>query len=232
MQKITFITFIFLTLLLSGCASQSANVAGEKISNDAVPQREQIPAAVVVPPVSNSDHMRGNLYAPVTIIIYSDFECSFCARFESASGSIEQAKKEFGDSLRFVFRHYPLPFHAEAAKAAEASECASAQGKFWEMHDLLFSDSANGRLSVAQSKTNAQTLGLDTAAFNECLDSGKYSDTITQAAVDAEKLGVRGTPNAFVNGRQVIGAIPYEDYQDETGVQPGLKTIIQQALGK
>ena len=233
MKKFNFLfPIIFVFLAVAGCAGQSANIAGEKISNDAVPKRAAIPAAMVVPPVSNSDHIRGNLYAPVTVIIYSDFECPFCASFEGASGSIEQAKEAYGDSLRFVFRHYPLSFHAEAKKAAEASECASEQGKFWEMHDLLFTDSQNGRLSSAQSKTDAQTLGLDTAAFNECLDSGKYSDMITQSAVDAENLGVRGTPNAFVNGRHVIGAIPYDDYQDETGVQPGLRTIIAEALQK
>lgn len=227
-----YLILLFLFFVLAGCGARDSEVAGEKTDNQTLPQTKELPAEVVVPEVTNEDHIRGNMYAPVTIIIYSDFECLFCASFEGKDGSIEKAKKEFGSSLRFVFRHYPLAFHAQAKPAAEAGECAAEQGKFWEMHDLLFADSAANKLSNEQFKQDAALLGLDEEKFSECLTSGKFYEKVVEAANKAAELGVRGTPNAFVNGRHVIGAIPYEDYETEYGREDGLQTIIKQALSE
>ena len=124
-----------------------------------------------VPPVTSDDHVKGPASAKVTLIEYSDFECPYCLSHKS---TIDQIIQNYGDKVRFVFRQFPLTsIHPEAEKAAEASECASEQGNFWEMYDKIFADNAAGTMSVAKWKEEAKNLKLDTVKFNDCLDSGK-----------------------------------------------------------
>jgi len=142
--------------------------------------------------------------------------------------------------VKHVFRDYPLGFHQWAQKAAEASECADDQGKFWEYHDLLFekqsslnqtlqSEGLTGVLSAFKSE--AAALGLNTATFDDCLDSGKYTSEVQKDLQDGQTYGVGGTPAFFINGRPVSGAIPFEDWLDQQGQpQPGFQTIIDEAL--
>lgn len=119
--------------------------------------------------------------------------------------------------------------HPNAQKAAEATECADDQGKFWEYHDLLFANQS--ALDVTSLKSYAAQLGLDTATFDDCLDSGKQTAEVEKDRQDGQSYGVGGTPAFFINGRFVSGAIPFTDYQDRTGAtQPGFKSIIEQAL--
>jgi len=119
--------------------------------------------------------------------------------------------------------------HPNAQKAAEASECADDQGKFWEYHDLLFANQS--ALDVASLKSYAAQLGLDTATFDQCLDGGEKTAEWQKDEQDGTSYGVSGTPAFFINGRVVSGAIPFEDYQDSSGAtQPGFKSIIDQAL--
>jgi len=119
--------------------------------------------------------------------------------------------------------------HPNAQKAAEASECADDQGKFWDYHDLLFANQS--ALDVASLKGYAAQLGLDTATFNQCLDTGKQTAEWQKDEQDGTSYGVSGTPAFFINGRMVTGAIPFEDYQDRSGAtQPGFKSIIDAAL--
>jgi protein-disulfide isomerase len=123
-----------------------------------------------------------------------------------------QVMSEFPDRVRFVYRDFPLDFHAGARPAAEAARCAAAMGRFWEYHDLLFV--AQPEFSRDQLVGYAARLGLDRTAFASCLDSGR-----SRAAVDADisegrARGVRGTPTFFVNGRRLVGAQPVEAFRD------------------
>jgi protein-disulfide isomerase len=110
-----------------------------------------------------------------------------------------------------VFKDFPLPNHPQAVKAAEAAHCAGDQQKYWEMHDRLFANQQ--ALMVPQLKEHAVALGLDMAAFNECLDSGKYGDAVNADLQYGTRIGVTSTPTMFINGRPVVGAQPYEYFQ-------------------
>jgi protein-disulfide isomerase len=146
--------------------------------------------------------------APVTIVEFSDFQCPFCSR---AKGTVDEVVKTYGDKVRLVFRHFPLSFHQEAPKAAEASACAADQNKFWEYHDKLFANQA--ALKVDDLKKAAADLGLDTARFNECLDSGKKAELVKKDTAAGEKAGVTGTPAFFINGIALSGAVPAEEFK-------------------
>jgi protein-disulfide isomerase len=148
--------------------------------------------------------------APVTIIEFSDFQCPYCANFQAQT--LPQILSNYGDKVRFVYRDFPLTsLHANAQKAAEASECANDQGKYWEYHDILFQNQA--ALDVQSLEGYAASLGLDTAAFNDCLTSGKYEQEVTKDEQDGTNAGVQGTPSFFVNGMPIQGAQPYSVFQ-------------------
>ncbi len=180
--------------------------AGNQPAQPAQPTQPTPPTAAV-PVVSDSDYIRGDVNAKVTLIEYSDFECPFCSRFLP---SVEQALEEFEGDVRLVYRHFPLSFHPEAQKAAEAAECAGEQGKFYEMHDKIFEANTSKSMSVATWKQYADNFGLDTAIFDSCLDSGKYASKVAQQMAGGQAAGVKGTPATFVNGQLVSGAVPYE----------------------
>jgi protein-disulfide isomerase len=117
----------------------------------------------------------------------------------------------YGDKIRIVFKDFPLPNHDEAPKAAEAAHCAGEQDKYWEMHDRIFLNQA--KLAVPALKEHAAALSLDTAKFDQCLDSGKFADAVAEDLKQGEKLGVQSTPTLYVNGRPVVGAQPFEYFQ-------------------
>jgi len=167
----------------------------------------------------DDDASLGNANAPVKIVEFSDYQCPFCARFYS--DTLPDLKKNFIDTgkAKFVYRDFPLSFHKEAQKAAEATECAEEQGKFWEMHDKIFEN--QGAIGVDSLKTYASELGLDTNQFNSCLDSGKYASEVQKDFSDGKAAGVSGTPTFFVNGKKLVGAQPYEAFEQ----------IINQELG-
>jgi len=155
--------------------------------------------------------------APVTIIEFSDFQCPFCSR---VNPTLAQVRETYGDKVRIAFRQFPLAIHPNAQKAAEASLCAHDQGKFWQMHDAMFS--AQQELAVEQLKAKAASLELDSEQFNSCLDSGKYADRVAQDMAAGQAAGVSGTPAMFVNGRLVSGAVPFEQ----------IKTVIDDELAR
>jgi protein-disulfide isomerase len=159
-------------------------------------------------PTAASDPVRGNPAAPITIVEFSDYQCPFCAR---VNPTLTKVLATYGDRVKIVFKDYPLPNHAEAPKAAEAAHCAGEQKKYWEMHDAMF---ANQRaLGVPTLKQAARAIGLDGAAFDQCLDSGKFAATVRAGNELGEKMGVNSTPTLYINGRAVIGAMPFENFK-------------------
>ncbi|HVS02799.1 MAG TPA: thioredoxin domain-containing protein [Thermoanaerobaculia bacterium] len=159
--------------------------------------------------VADGHPARGPADAPVTLVEFSDFQCPFCARVVP---TLDQIHESYGDKVRIVFRQFPLNIHPQAQKAAEASLCAHDQGKFWEMHDLMFEEQKT--LSVPDLKAKAERLGLDTATFAQCLESGKYEEQVAADLKAGAVIGVSGTPAVFINGRFLSGAQPYEAFAE------------------
>jgi len=145
--------------------------------------------------------------APVTVIEFADFQCPFCKRSEDAVKAIHE---KYGDRIQLVFMDFPLSFHPHAMPAANAARCAEAQGKFWQFHDALFADQS--KLEPADLKATAKTLGLDTAKFNACFDKNQYGEAIQKDLEEGHKLNVSGTPTFFIDGREVVGAQPTENF--------------------
>jgi protein-disulfide isomerase len=151
---------------------------------------------------------RGPSTAKVTIVEFSDFQCPFCAR---VIPTLEQLRADYPNDVRILFRHNPLPFHDNAALAAEATVAAEVQGKFWEMHDKLFNDQRD--LDRATLELHAAELGLDGKAFRAALDGHTGKVHVDDDLALGGRLGVRGTPSFFINGRPVIGAQPIEAFK-------------------
>jgi protein-disulfide isomerase len=159
-------------------------------------------------PTLATDPVRGHPSAPITIVEFSDYQCPFCAR---VNPTLDRVRQTYGDKVRIVFKDFPLPNHAEAPKAAEPARCAGEQNKYWEMHDAMF---ANQRaLHVPSLKQAARAIGLDGAAFDQCLDSGRWAKAVEEGKTLGEKMGVNSTPTLYVNGRPVIGAVPFENFK-------------------
>lgn len=152
--------------------------------------------------------MKGAADAPITIVAFSDYECPFCSEGENRMAQVMAA---YPNKVRLFFRDYPLPIHADAPKASEAAHCAQDQGKYWEMHDKLFANQK--ALKVADLKGYAKELGLDTAKFDKCLDSGEKAKIVAENVEAGKKLKVGGTPAYFVNGVMISGAQPLEQFK-------------------
>ncbi|WP_100501384.1 Na+/H+ antiporter NhaA [Geodermatophilus chilensis] len=158
--------------------------------------------ALLEPPVDVArDHVRGPVDAPLTLVEYGDFECPFCG---NATGTVEELRERFGDRLRYVFRHVPLvDVHPHARLAGEAAEAAGAQGRFWQMHDLLFA--GQDRLTAGDLLEHAAAAGLDVPRFARDLGSSRFARRVEEDVESAEASGVTGTPTFFVNGRRHTG---------------------------
>jgi len=146
---------------------------------------------------------RGPETAPITIVEFTDFQCPFCSR---AMPTLQSLEEKFGQKVRLVFKHYPLPIHKEANRAAEAAVCAEEQGRFWEMHDKLFTDP--NRLSATDIARYAQESNIEPSRFNDCLASGRGAERVKLDRAEGEDYGVSNTPTFFVNGRFLLGAVP------------------------
>ena len=147
-------------------------------------------------PVAASDHRLGGEHAPVTIVEYGDFECPNCRQ---AAPAVKLILEHWRGKVRLVWRHFPLEgVHPHALGAALASEAAAAQGKFWEMHDVLFENQAH--LKANQLRGYAQRLELDTARYAAEMEEQLYLQRVREQIEGGGKSGVRGTPTFFVNG--------------------------------
>jgi diadenylate cyclase len=168
-------------------------------------------------PVGDRDHVRGAATAPVTLVEYGDFECPYCGRMYPV---VKELRKRAGDRLRVVFRHFPLDsVHPHARRAAEAAEAAAAQGRFWEMHDLLFENQDD--LDDEALRRYAARLGLDLARFEDDLAERRHAPRVREDRLDGERTGVEGTPTFFINGARYEGSLDLE----------GMLAAVEEAAG-
>jgi len=151
--------------------------------------------------------MVGPVNAPITIIEYSDFECPYCGR---ALPAVNEVIETFGDNVKIIYKHFPLSFHPNAQKAAEASECARDQGQFKAYHDKLFENQQ--ALTLTSLKSYAKQLGLDSATFDSCLDSGIKATIVKEDFDEGKSVGVTGTPGFTINGQLLVGAQPFQEF--------------------
>ena len=171
--------------------------------------------------IAAHDPSRGPANAPITIIEFSEYQCPFCARVTPTLKAIEQ---KYAGKVRLVFKDFPLQNHQQAPKAAEAAHCAGDQGKYWELHDRLFANQQ--LLQVPELKKHAAAVGLDQAAFDQCLDSGKHTENVQADIEQGSQMGVGSTPTLYINGRLVTGAQPlalFESIIDEELARKGGK---------
>ncbi len=180
------------------------------------------PGALTVPPVDfTNDHIRGSKNATVAVIEYSDFECPFCKRVHP---TYQQIMQQYEGKVIWVFRHFPLSFHQNSEKEAEASECADELGgntAFWKFTDGIFEKTAsNGTgFPLDQLPVLAKQIGLNEQKFTSCLDSGKFAAKIKKEEDDASAGGVSGTPGNFIvnlkagTARKLDGAVPFANFK-------------------
>ena len=173
---------------------------GEEVEDTAPARREDVPVGAA--PV------RGPENAPITVVVFSDFECPFCARAETTLRSLEQ---EYRGRVRFAYKNQPLPMHEHARLAAKAALAAGEQGKFWEYHDALFAHQTS--LDQAALERYAQDLGLDLPRFRRAMESDRIEAALAADAAEADRLDVQGTPSFFINGRRINGAQPIEKFR-------------------
>jgi protein-disulfide isomerase len=153
--------------------------------------------------------LKGPPSAPITIVEFSDFQCSYCKRVLNV---LNQVLEHYPNQVKLAFRDFPIVnIHPHAQKAAEAAHCAAEQGKFWEFHDLLFEK--QDAIPSANFVDYAKALGLEVTSFQVCLDSGKHREKVERNHADGVKAGVSGTPAFFINGRLLSGAQPLEAFK-------------------
>lgn len=159
-------------------------------------------AELLSPPLEDVDHIRGEPGAPLELVMFGDFQCPFCL---GAQKSLRRVRERLGDRLLFGFRHLPIPErHPLAAEAAEASEAAAAQGRFWEYHDALYANQP--KLSRETMLAVGRDLGLDAERIAAEVDSGAHRERVARDLASAEASGATGTPTFFVNGERFYGA--------------------------
>jgi protein-disulfide isomerase len=149
----------------------------------------------------------GTAGAPVIMVEFGDFHCSYCKRFNDET--ITPLLENYGDRIQFVFRDYPI-LGASSVQAALAASCAYDQNAFWDFHDRLFA--APSELTRDKFVEYAQALNLDMEQFTTCFDDSENESVVVQDYNDAVALGITGTPTFFINGKMMIGALPYADF--------------------
>ena len=144
----------------------------------------------------------------ITVVEFSDFQCPFCARVKP---TLEQVEKEYGDRVEIVFKHLPLRIHSKAPAAHAAAEAAHRQGKFWEMHDLIFGNQRE--MAPEKYEEYALQIGLDVERFKKDAASSDVKKRVDGDAAEAANLGITGTPAFLVNGRYLSGAQPFQAFK-------------------
>lgn len=188
-----------------------------QISTSPQPIAEPTPDLTKMPALTDSEHIRGSKDAQVVLVEYSDYQCPFCHRFHP---TMQQVVKEFGNKVAWVYRHYPLPFHPYAQKAAEAGECVAKLGgndKFWQFTDMAYEKASkdDSVLAVDSLVSMAKSIGLDGTKVKACIDSGEMAAKVKSDMDGGSAAGVNGTPGTIVLGKNgkkdfVPGAYPFE----------------------
>lgn len=159
----------------------------------------------------DDDPVFGHESAPITIIVFSDYECPYCQRWHNEVWP--QLNAAYPDQIRLVYRDFPLyNIHSNAGPAAEAANCAGDQNQYWEFHHLLLSGDNN--LGLETYQRYATTLGLDMNLFNDCIESKKYESEVNADYTYAVGLGIQSTPTFFINGIALIGAQPFDAFRE------------------
>lgn len=159
--------------------------------------------------ITKSDHVRGDLNAKVMMVEFSDFQCPFCQRVHP---TLQQLVDDYDGEVAWAYKHFPLDsLHPFARKAAEASECAAEQGKFWDYADGLYNNQS--LINEDYLPQLASQLSLNTSKFNDCLSSGKYAGKVNEHYQEGQSVGITGTPGIYVNDQLVKGAYPYENFK-------------------
>ena len=165
------------------------------------------------------DHVKGPANAPVTMVEYGDFECPDCG---AAYPTVNELIERMGDKLRFVYRYYPLvESHPHAEHAAEVAEAAAAQGKFWEMFDVLYQNQRH--LSDAHLIEYAKSVGLDTDLLDREMKAGTYTKRIEEDLDSGDASGLEGTPTFYINGQYYDGAYNVDAFQEALEQAAGSK---------
>jgi len=228
-------TFALICVLI-GLGISSLNGSPDESATPTPSGVQDSEQSAYVAPGIDDDAMLGDENAPVTMILFSDYQCPYCQSFETET--MPFIIEDFVDTglVRVVFRDYPLSSHEYAHVAAEAAECVGDDDDlYWAYHDLLVANAEEWESYDGDHfdlfSQYAANLGVDQDAYYECLSSGSYYDEVDSDAEDGWASGVRGTPTVFVNGEMVVGALPYEDYVTSDGVtHEGYESIITRVL--
>jgi len=232
------IVVVFLALIFfwaergnSHSTSKFIDEAAElKKNNEAAIANMSAGEVLSVRAADKNDYYWGDLKAKVQLIVYLDYDCPFCLEYYATLKKVRQA---FGDKVAIVFRHYPLDSHPNAPLAAQAFECARAQGQAEAMAEKLLTNQKTNNNNQSGLLKAAAELGLKQEEFKTCWQDKAVAEAILTVKNEAKSFGVMGTPTSFLNGRNLPGAFKFEDFSDQTGRSyDGLKTLIQKELEK
>jgi protein-disulfide isomerase len=194
-----------------GTGNQFAGVEGLPKDQGGAPTND-------VTKLGERDVVLGDPNAPVTVVEYADFQCPFCGKFHTEAGAQIREQYVKSGKVKMVYRDFAF-LGSESTAAAEAAECAKDQGKFWAYHDALYvaeiadNKEGNGNLNKTLFMKLAGDVGMDTAKFGSCIDSGKYASVVSRVVSDAQALGVNSTPTIFVGQQKILGAQPFSVFQ-------------------
>jgi protein-disulfide isomerase len=187
----------------SAAASAATEAAGNSTAGSTAPTRYDVPI--------DDDPILGPQDAPITLIEFSDYECPYCRKWHAEV--FPRLQEAFPGQIRYVYRDFPLvSIHSNAAPAAEAANCAGDQEKYWEYNEMLFSMERS--LNQESYVEYARELALDIDQFSQCLESRQYQEEVSSDYEYAANLGIRSTPTFFINGIAIVGAQPFEVFED------------------
>ncbi|HAO81330.1 MAG TPA: hypothetical protein DDW92_02940 [Candidatus Veblenbacteria bacterium] len=189
----------------------------------AAPSQPTAPTPVNIA-VKSTDYVRGSSEAPLTIVTYTDLECPYCKSFHP---SMQRIMNEYSGQVRWIYRHFPLSFHVNAQKEAEAAECVGKLGgseAYWNFIDKIFERTTSNGTGFALTDLYplAKEVGVAEGRFRTCLDQGEMTSKVQADLQEGTSYGVQGTPTSFINGTPVEGAVPYEQ----------LKAVVDQVLAQ